>query len=208
MCLLRFVFVCLWFCHDSLHENCYCVSRHCLQLLQNNTNKGNVAPIPGSYFRLKHWSPLGNRHCAHSLTEISWRKQAWAQGIREEKSKRGWGVSLLYPSPPLFSSGPNYLVSDVSVISVSLPGYSRPSVGRGSWWPRCWSAVLKLYFSSAGTVILIKEDTRGTGLQSSSSVLHFSFHFWVTQSAISYSKNKFPQAWLVHMRQCLLLKGV
>lgn len=40
LCLYAYDFVtsgCL--CIHSLHENCYCVPRHCLQLLQNNTNK-------------------------------------------------------------------------------------------------------------------------------------------------------------------------
>lgn len=47
LCLYAYDFVmsgCL--CIHSLHENCYCVPRHCLQLLQNNTNKMLRAPPP------------------------------------------------------------------------------------------------------------------------------------------------------------------
>lgn len=47
--------------------------------------KRSVAPVPASLSRHEHRSPLGNRRCAHSLTEISRRKQAWPQGIREER---------------------------------------------------------------------------------------------------------------------------
>lgn len=50
LCLYAYDFVmsgCL--CIHSVHENCYCVPHHCLQLLKNNTNKmlcGPPYPLP------------------------------------------------------------------------------------------------------------------------------------------------------------------
>lgn len=65
-------------CSHSATENCYCVPLHCLHLPLNNTNKIQCAPSPSlaPFSRHEHCSPLGNRCCTHSLTEISRRKQA------------------------------------------------------------------------------------------------------------------------------------
>lgn len=52
------------------------------------TQTKRCVALPASLFRHKHRFPLGNRHCAHSLTEISRRKQAWPQGIMEGENKR------------------------------------------------------------------------------------------------------------------------
>lgn len=45
-------------CIHSVHENCYCVPRHCLQLLQNNTNKMLCGP-PCLPFQTQTSVPFG-----------------------------------------------------------------------------------------------------------------------------------------------------
>lgn len=74
-------------------------------------------------------------------------------------------------------------------------------------WPWCFAALLKpdSFSASGGVVILIKEDTGGSGPQSSSPALHFPSHF----CAVARRKfHQFPPAPPVDMPQRLLLRGV
>lgn len=198
LCLYAYDFVmsgCLFI--RSVHENCYCVPRHCLQLLQNNTNKTLCGPsyssasLPPSLFRHKHRSLLGNRCCAHSLTEISRRKTSMTprnRGKERVREDEVFSCGLLLHL--FFSSGPNYLVSDVSLISLSVIQLQwAEEVIFVLGWPWCCDEV------SAGTVMLIKDDTGGTSPQSSSSALHFPSQFPTTRQGVaSRSYHKFPPA--------------